>query len=95
MTAAPWDGRYVVYRCYHSTGALLYVGCTRRGEQRWREHQGDRRSIAWADKVARISVRIFRDEDSALAAESAAIRSESPIHNVYRGYTRRLKVVSA
>lgn len=42
---------HFVYRFYNAAGEIIYVGCTRRPEQRWKEHQKDSRSMV-AEAVA-------------------------------------------
>jgi predicted GIY-YIG superfamily endonuclease len=86
----PWDARFVVYRVYAEDGGLLYVGCTKRMQQRWAEHRGSRSNAAapWFTAAHRWVIRIFPDSDSAHIAEATAIENERPIYNKYRG--RRL-----
>lgn len=68
-----------LYRYYDAGGRLLYVGIAKDPDKRRDEHA---RSSAWFPLAASRTVEWFDDRDSALAAERAAIRSESPIHNV-------------
>jgi predicted GIY-YIG superfamily endonuclease len=68
-----------LYRFYDADGALLYVGITSRGPNRWQEHEAHR---AWWALVASSRVEHFDDRDAAAAAERAAIRAEKPPHNI-------------
>jgi hypothetical protein len=67
-----------VYRCYSTTGDLLYIGATRSLAYRLRQHE---LSTPWWFQVARVDDERFADMDAAFAAESAAIKAESPICN--------------
>ena len=68
----------VVYRCYSTARALLYIGCTAHWRARRRRHE--MRSSWWPD-VADIAFETFLDERTAWEAEYQAIRAESPLHN--------------
>jgi hypothetical protein len=68
-----------LYRFFDARGQLLYVGITERKALRFEEH---RRSKGWWTKVDSITTQHFATRDEAAAAELAAIRSESPLHNI-------------
>lgn len=77
-----------VYRYFDSAGCLLYVGVTCDPEKRHREH----RRKPWFRLAARKTVEAYPTRSQALAAETAAIRHEAPIHNGTpkdRGHERR------
>lgn len=78
-TRSFWRGRYTVYRCYSTTGRLLYVGYSADCAERLAQH---RRSSPWYGDVDKIAVKVFRSRKEASAAELSAIRSEWPLHNV-------------
>ena len=72
-------GPSCLYRYFDGNGRLLYVGISKDPDKRRREHA---KLSAWFPLAANRTLEWFDDRDSALAAERAAIRSESPIHNV-------------
>lgn len=72
-------GPSCLYRFFGDDGRLLYVGIAKDPDKRRREHA---KLSAWFPLAANRTLEWFDDRDSALAAERAAIRSESPIHNV-------------
>ena len=72
-------GPSCLYRYFDDDGRLLYVGIAKDPDKRRREHA---KLSAWFPLAANRTLEWFDDRDSALAAERAAIRSESPIHNV-------------
>lgn len=74
-----WRGRFTVYRCYDTSGRLLYVGYSADIAERLRQH---RRSSPWFSGVDRITVKVFRTRVEASNAEMDAIRTEWPLHNV-------------
>lgn len=69
---------HTVYRLYDEHGALLYVGCTSDFEKRVFALAQTKR---WFDEVANARLDPYPDQESALAAERAAIETESPRHN--------------
>lgn len=69
-----------VYRAYDRSGDLLYVGVSLSAWMRLASH----RTKEWWTDVANITVEHFETIDEAGAAESAAILSEGPAHNVAR-----------
>lgn len=68
-----------LYRFYDASGALLYVGITSRGPERFGAH---RRTQPWWCDVTTCRIEHYPDRDSALAAESIAITREHPAHNI-------------
>lgn len=74
-----YNGPTTVYRMFDADDRLLYVGVTCNTEQRWARH---RESSAWWPLVARKTLTVFPNRRAALDAESAAIQSEAPEHNV-------------
>lgn len=68
-----------LYRFYAKDGRLLYVGITDSVKVRFKQHAAEK---SWWGDVARKTVAWFQTRDAALAAESAAIRNERPIHNI-------------
>lgn len=79
MTTTSQDERTALYRFFDAGGALLYVGVTSDLRTRWDRHAAER---AWWPFVASSTVEWLPSRAAALAAESAAIASESPLHNV-------------
>lgn len=71
---------HFVYRCYDADGRLLYVGCTRRPDARWRQHKADRHY--WTADVARTRMAGPYNYDTAREIERVALRDEYPIHAV-------------
>lgn len=69
-----------VYRLYDSCGHLLYVGLGSTPYNRWKDHA---RKKPWWVEVdhARTTVEWFRKYKDAMDAETAAIRTEDPLHN--------------
>lgn len=67
-----------LYRFYSPSDELLYVGITHRIESRFSDHK---RSKPW-EKVGRIAVEHHPTREAAIAAETAAIKSEGPKWNV-------------
>lgn len=79
-------GLCVVYRCFDAAGQLLYVGSTSRGAStRLQFHE---KNAAWWPAVADVQLESFDRIEAARAAESRAIRTEHPKHNVH-GRARR------
>lgn len=76
--------RTALYRVRSSDGALLYIGVSERPEYRWFSH---RRQHSWWDNVAEYSIEWHESREAALAAESAAIRSEGPRFNSTYNYS--------
>lgn len=72
-------GPHYVYRVYDSTGALIYVGCTKNLFARLQIHQGN---AWWAPQAAKVVARVFPTQSDALAVEKRAIKSEHPKWNI-------------
>lgn len=95
-----------VYRCYDSTGRLLYVGHSDNVPFRMEVH---RIQSPWSMLCARVDTEPERELTEARAAERAAIKAERPLFNQqsnpdYRGmskaerlalYDHRLALVEA
>lgn len=71
-------GPSALYRYFDHAGRLLYVGVAKDPIQRDREHAN---SSEWHRHFSRHTVEWHEVRDSALAAERAAIRDESPVFN--------------
>ncbi len=70
-----------VYRLFDIEGRLLYVGVSVNAHARLEQHRRDK---PWAATIARIDVTEFATRHEAEDAEAAAIRDESPIHNIVK-----------
>ena len=68
-----------LYRFYDADDDLLYVGITRHGANRWRQHEDVQ---SWWPEVARTTVEHFTDLAEARTAELRAIQGENPRYNV-------------
>jgi predicted GIY-YIG superfamily endonuclease len=75
-------GETAVYRLYNADDRLLYVGVGSDPEKRWRDHAATK---DWWPAVTRKSVQWHPAAAAALAEESTAIDTESPLHNIRRG----------
>lgn len=67
-----------VYRFYDAEGALLYIGSAYAPDVRWEEH----RRKPWATEVAKRTECWYPNRTEAYVAETAAIKSELPRHNI-------------
>lgn len=70
---------HALYRFTNKVGELLYVGITMDLPARMRDH---RLRKPWWTEATRIDIEHFESRDEALAAERAAIKNESPLHNI-------------
>ena len=68
-----------LYRLFCADGHLLYIGITDSWERRRQQHAYEK---AWWDEVAHVLLIPLDGRQEALAAESAAIRTERPRYNV-------------
>lgn len=76
--------RTAVYRIYDSAGELLYIGITRSPRDRFVQHAATKKW--WADvDPAQTRIEWFAARDEAETVELAAIRVESPRHNIVTG----------
>ncbi len=66
--------RTAVYRVFAADETLLYVGVAKSFARRWSQHAAAK---PWWPDVQRQTVDWYPDRDTALAAETAAIRTES------------------
>lgn len=71
--------RTAVYRCYSTTGQLLYVGCTGDRVGRVQYHQ---RNAPWWSEVARTEYQEFEVAGDAWGSEPRIIAAEAPLYNV-------------
>lgn len=74
-TASP----HVLYRFYDTAGALLYIGITLNPGERWKRHRDEK---PWWTEVANITLQQHGSREAVLAAERAAIETETPRYNV-------------
>lgn len=70
---------HFVYRLLAEDGRLLYVGCSRRPVQRWRDLRGTHRKLA--AQVSRIRMAGPYDFKTARAVERDAITAGCPVYN--------------
>jgi hypothetical protein len=70
---------HALYRFFDAAGALLYVGITNNPSRRFTQHGVSRE---WWHEVETIRMQRFPDREAVLAAEKAAIQSESPRYNI-------------
>jgi len=68
-----------LYRHYDESNVLLYIGVARDAGNRYRQHL---KSSAWAENSVRMTIELFPDRASALAAEANAVVNEKPLHNI-------------
>ena len=68
-----------VYRHYDADDNLLYVGVSRNPQNRIDTH---RKTAHWFNDSVRVEHEKYSDRESAIHAETAAIKSESPKWNV-------------
>jgi hypothetical protein len=64
-----------LYRHFHPSGDLIYVGITLQPLKRQDKHL---KGAAWRNMISRIVIEPFATREEALAAEEAAIRDEFP-----------------
>lgn len=69
-----------LYRHYNDQGELLYVGISLNPIRRVQQHENS----AWWDEITRIEIERYENRRLALEAETAAIASEKPVHNVHQ-----------
>ena len=68
-----------LYRYFDSDGQLLYVGITGDNTKRQSQH---RRNSFWFGEITSATFEHFEDRESALQAETKAIQTEHPKHNI-------------
>ena len=76
MSAA--SDRTAVYRLYDASEELLYVGISKDFGTRWKQHAKDQ---SWWLEVQSQTVRWHDSRKAAKVMETAAIKTERPIHN--------------
>lgn len=81
MTTAP-DGPTALYRAFAADGSLLYAGIAAAPERRWVQHAAAK--TWWRSEVATLTVEWHATRTGAERAESVAIATEAPRHNVDR-----------
>ncbi len=74
-----------LYRHFDAEGRLLYVGVSKNAAARFSQHADK----PWFDEIANMTVERFPTRAEAEAAERAAIRAESPIHNIIHSCAQR------
>jgi hypothetical protein len=67
-----------LYRHYHPSGDLIYVGISLEPLKRQHRHL---KEAGWRNMISRILIEPFATREEALAAEQAAIRDEFPKYN--------------
>lgn len=72
------DKQQTLYRFFDDQDRLLYVGITNTWYQRFHQHE---KEAGWFAHVVRATFEKFPDRESVMAAETAAILSETPIYN--------------
>lgn len=78
LSEATVNASTTVYRLFDAGGRLLYVGASRRPQERIREH----RHRSWWPRVAKTTLTEYPDRAAALNAETVAIVEELPAYNV-------------
>ena len=68
-----------LYRHYDAEGTLLYVGISLNAAARLAQH---REHATWYSQITSVTIEKFDSRDEALAAETVAIRKESPRYNI-------------
>ena len=71
--------KVAVYRFYNTDRQLLYVGVTNHLPGRLNEHAATK---TWQSQISDVQVVWYADRSSAVAAESRAILTEHPLHNI-------------
>lgn len=79
---------HALYRFFGHDEELLYVGITMNPAGRWPKHRSDK---PWWAEVATITVETFESRREALDAETEAIKTEHPRHNI--AHAERLEEV--
>ena len=69
----------VLYRMFNRDSSLLYVGISMSFGKRLRQHKKEK---DWYQEITHITLQHFPTRDDAAVAETKAIKSEKPIHNV-------------
>lgn len=72
-----------LYRYFDGNGQLLYVGITGDNTKRQSQH---RRNSFWFGEIESATFEHFDTRQQALEAETLAIRTERPMHNVQKGF---------
>jgi predicted GIY-YIG superfamily endonuclease len=72
-------GRTALYRLYDTDGTPLYIGVTDNPDRRFKQHRDTK---PWWPQVARKTIEWHPSRAVALAEEAAAIKAETPVHNI-------------
>jgi predicted DNA-binding transcriptional regulator AlpA len=83
--------RTALYRLYDAQGALLYVGISGRPLHRVQHH---RAKTAWGPEIATTTIEWLGTRQEALRAETRAIATEGPLHNVALNQARAERLES-
>lgn len=83
---------HALYRFYADDGTLLYVGITNNPGNRFNQHGADK---PWWHEVRGITMELYPDRPSVLAAEARAIAVENPRYNRQRPKHRAQQAVPA
>ncbi len=81
--------QYHLYRHFDSKGVLLYVGISLSAIERLRRHRQSKSH--WANSISNVTIESFPSRESVMRAESNAVRSERPLHNICLQYKRPKK----
>lgn len=73
------NSRYILYRIFDASGALLYVGATTNPALRFNGHY---HTQPWWDEAVEIKLQRLATVDELAAAELEAIETEQPRYNV-------------
>ena len=85
LTVPPQLERTALYRWYDVDSRLLYVGITNHLMRRAEQHSDDK---PWWSQVASSVVEWHPTRQAALAAETNAIHTEHPVHNIAQNSRR-------
>ena len=80
-----------LYRHFNSHGILLYVGISLNAITRFSEH---RSSSKWSSQIASMTIEQFSSHAEAYDAETQAIRTEHPRHNISKTTKQKIKLKS-
>lgn len=78
---------HYVYRAFDEFGLLLYIGCTKQPEMRWKQHVS---ASAWTQYAQRFTLAGPFTRKKALSIEAAAIEAEEPHFNCSAEHKRSI-----
>ncbi len=87
---APEMRPQVLYRHYDKGGALLYIGVSCSAFTRLSQHSNHSH---WFADIATVTLEHYPDRESVLKAETQAILTEKPAHNINHNKPTRLDVI--